>query len=321
MRITKKTGPYLVFFAAMLWATDAPFRLYLTKGLSSNFIVLAEHTVDILVLLPILIAGFAGIKKLSWKGWLAALAIGIGGSALASVAYTQAFHYLNPSVAILLQKLQPLIAIALAAALLKEQLGKKFWLWAVVAIAGAYLISFPDLNPQVSFGGGLNPNLLGVGLALFAALLWGASTVLGKYVLREIDFRLMTGLRFAFGFLFLLLLNFWQRSFPAPGQFSPKDALFILIIAVASGVVSLLIYYKGLAYTKASVATIAELGFPMAAVVVNWIFLSAMLAPMQIAGIAVLLFAVFKLTGSNAKADATDAELVPIAAGGVEVAG
>ncbi len=120
MKLVKKWGPYLIFFAAMLWATDAPFRLHLTQGLSSNFIVLGEHTIDVLCVLPILLMGFSEVKKLGLKEWGAVLVIAIGGSALASVAFTQAFHYVNPSVAILLQKLQPLIAIALAAAILKE---------------------------------------------------------------------------------------------------------------------------------------------------------------------------------------------------------
>ena len=63
--------------------------------------------------------------------------------------------------------------------------------------------------------------------------------------------------------------------------------------------VSLLIYYKGLENTKASVATLAELGFPLAAVLVNWVFLKTTLAPMQILGMSILLFSVFKLASRN----------------------
>lgn len=124
----KKYGTYIVFFAAMLWATDSPFRLHLTQNLSSNFIVLGEHFVGTLFVLPLFIKGFSELKKLNYKDWLAAIFIGVSGSALASVAFTQAFHYVSPSVALLLQKLQPLIAIGLAAALLQETLSPKFWL-------------------------------------------------------------------------------------------------------------------------------------------------------------------------------------------------
>lgn len=295
----KRFGPYLIFLAAMLWATDAPFRVHLTKELSSNFIVLGEHFVDTLFVLPILAMGLSEIKKLNLKEWLAVLIIAIGGSALASVAFTQAFHYVNPSVAILLQKLQPLIAIGLAAAILKESFNSKFWLWAIVALFGAYLISFAGIKPELFPGEKLNPNLIGVGLALVAAFFWGASTVLGKFVLNKTNFKIMTALRFCIAFIFLLILNLTQKTLPAFNKVTGQDWLFIVIIAITSGVVSLFIYYRGLENTKASIATLAELGFPMAAVIINWYFLKASLLPIQLVGMGVLLFAVLRLAGYN----------------------
>ena len=307
-RSAKKFGPYLVFIAAMLWATDAPFRVHLTQSLSSNFIVLGEHFFDILVAIPILVVNAKEIKKLGPKQWAAAIVIAVGGSALASIAFTQAFHYVNPSVAILLQKLQPIIAIGLAASLLQESLGRNFWLWALLAIVGAYVISFPGLRPQVFPGETLNPNVIGVSLALVAAVLWGASTVLGKYVLGSVDFKVMTSLRFILAFVFLVILNITQHSLPAWSAVSGTDWLFLLIIAITSGVVSLFIYYRGLSYTKASVATLAELGFPMAAVIVNWIFLKDALSQMQLVGMAILLFAIFRLAHVNAESAAIVAQ-------------
>ncbi len=292
----KKLSPYLVFLAAMLWATDAPFRMELTKHLNSNFIVLAEHFVDVLLIAPILIHGFAKLKKLRVNDWLAVIFIAAGGSALASVAFTQAFRYVNPSVAILLQKLQPFVAISLAAGVLKEKLSIRYWEWAVTAIVGAYLISFPNLKPELFPGEQFNPNIIGVGYALLAALLWGASTVFGKYVLASTDFKMMTGLRFSVAFLFLFVLNVVTRSIPPLSQVDLADWVFVVIISVTSGVVAIFVYYKGLENTRASVATIAELGFPTAAVIVNWLFLDATLVPVQLLGMVVLVFAIFRLT-------------------------
>jgi len=202
-------------------------------------------------------------------------------------------------------KTQPLIAITLAWLFLKEPLAPRFWLWAALALGGAYLISFPNFMPQLYPGEAFNPNVIGVLLALVAAFFWGASTVLGKFVLRTIDFKMMTALRFVGAFAFLLILNAQQHSFPAAGQFTWLDGLFILIIAIVSGVVSLFIYYKGLQTTQASVATLAELGFPMAAIFVNWLFIpNSALVPMQFLGVAILLFAVWGLTGYNKEATA-----------------
>lgn len=298
-----QSGTLLVFFSAMLWATDAPFRLFLTHGLSSTFIVLGEHLIDILFVLPILALSWRALAKLSWREWGAVAFVAVGGSALGSVAFTEAFHYVNPSVALLLQKLQPVIAIGLAALILKEKLSNRFWGLAVLALFGAYLISFPNLVPQTYAGETFNPNVTGVLLALVAAFFWGGSTVMGRFVLAKIDFRLMTALRFSVAFAFLLALTAWQGGYPAPGQFTAADALFIAIIAVVSGVVSLFIYYRGLSQTPASVATLAELGYPLAAVFVNWIFIpGSALVPIQLAGVAILLGAVWGLSRKDGSA-------------------
>lgn len=300
-------GPALVFGAAALWATDAPFRTELTSHLASNFIVLAEHAISCLIALPLLIWNWRSIAGLTWKEWLCVLVIGVGGSALAAIAFTESFHYVNPSVSIVLQKVQPLIAILLAWWLLGERMHKNFWLWTAVALFGAYIVSFPNLVPQLYPGEAFNPNVIGAALALSAALIWGASTVLGKYVLRTQAFHVLTSLRFVVGLIFLLLLNVSLGTFPSAGQLSGTDIAFLLIVAFTSGVVSLFIYYYGLKYTRASIATIAELGFPLAAVFVNAYFIPGNWAdgtyfglyPMQWLGTLLLLVAMLMLSRVN----------------------
>ena len=266
-------GPALVFCAAALWATDAPFRTHLTQGLSSNFIVLGEHIISCLVALPILLFNWGSLKQISLREWFAILFIGICGSALAAVAFTESFHYVNPSVSIVLQKIQPLIAIGLAWWMLGERMHKNFWLWTAVALGAAYLVSFPNLVPQLYEGEVFNPNVIGALLALTAATLWGASTVFGKYVLRTAAFQTLTSLRFVVGLIFLVALNAAQGTLPAEGVVTGTDILFLIIVALTSGVFSLFLYYYGLQFTKASIATIAELGFPLAAVFVNAYFI------------------------------------------------
>lgn len=300
-------GPFFVFFAAMLWATDAPFRTQLTADLSTSFIVLAEHTVNLLFVLPILFFNWRELKNFTKREWIAVIVIAVGGSALASMAFTQSFKYVNPSVAILLQKVQPLIAISLAALFLKEQMHKYFWIWAVIAMAGAYLISFPNIVPQMYEGEVFNPNTLGVLFALLAAVLWGASTVLGKYALRVSSFQMLTALRFGIAFLFLLTLAITQDNLPPFASVSSTDWLYIAIVALVSGVFSISIYYYGLQFTKASIATLAELGFPLAAVFVNAYFIAGNNAAGtyfglflgQWVGTMLLLFALYMLSREN----------------------
>ena len=290
-----KFGPWLVTLAAMLWAVDAPFRKFLTTELSSTTIVLMEHILIAFLVLPLLVPRLAELKNLNKREWLSVIFIGFGGSALATVLFTQSFHYLNPTVAILLQKLQPLMAITLAFFVLGEKLSKRFWLWAVVAIVGAYVISFPDLKPT---GFSFDANV-GVLLALGAAFFWGGSTVFGRLVLQKVSFQTMTALRFLSALVFLFFLNIYYNTLGEISTASGKDWLFVLIIAVLAGFVSLMIYYYGLKSTKASIATLCELAFPLAAVIVNWIFLDATLTWMQIVGGLILVFAITKLTIVN----------------------
>lgn len=296
-------GPIFVFIATVLWATDAPFRVHLTESLSSNFIVFVEHLISLLILTPLLIPALKDLKKFSKKEWLSILIVSIGGSALALIMFTQAFSYMNPSVTIILQKIQPFIAILLAYYILHESLSKRFWIWTIVAIIGAYIVSFPKFIPQVYEGEVFNPHFIGVLLAVGAAILWGASTVFGKHLLGNNSVKTVTTLRFFFAFLFLFVLNLSNGDISQFSSLQAMDWLFLVIISLASGVVSLFIYYRGLDHTKASIATVAELGFVLAAVLVNFFFLQETLVPVQILGMIILLVAVYKLSKINKKQD------------------
>jgi len=198
----------------------------------------------------------------------------------------------------LLQKVQPFIAILLAVIVLKEKLTRQFWLFAAVGIFGGYLIAFPELKISgLSFSGGS----LGIVFTLLSALFWGGSTVFGRFMLRKVSFQTMTALRFVAALIFLFALNIYFGTLREVTQASGRDWLFVFIIAVLAGFVSLFIYYKGLTFTRASVATIAELVFPFSAVIVNWIFLGAQLATEQVIGGIILLFAITRLSLENAK--------------------
>ncbi|MDP3740928.1 MAG: DMT family transporter [bacterium] len=291
-----KSGPWLVVIAALLWAVDAPFRKFLTGDLSSTTIVLMEHIIIAVLVFIFLFQYLGELKNLSWKEWLAVVFIAFGGSALATVFFTQSFRYVNVSVAILLQKIQPLVAILLAVLILKEKLSRQFWLWAILGILGAYLVTFPEIKTT---GFVLAGGTLGALYALAAAFFWGGSTVFGRFVLQKISFQAMTALRFLGALIFLIFLNLYYQTLDQVATASAKDWLYVAIIAILAGFVSLFIYYRGLKFTQAKIATIGELAFPFAAVVVNWIFLDATLSFMQIIGGLILLLSMTNLSSEN----------------------
>lgn len=293
----KKFAPFLVMFAALLWSADALLRVPLTERLSAPAIVFYEHVFGFVLVLPFLVRGLRQLRQLNTKDWSAVLFIALGGSLLATVFFTAAFSYVSPSVAILLQKVQPLIAILLAATLLKEAISRHFWIWAVIAIGGAYLVSFPEIAPGAlsSYDGSAR----GIIFALAAAFFWGASTVFGRFVLRKVQFQVMTSIRITLAMIMLGAYFLVSGRGSEIAGIAGVDTLRLIAIALFTGTGALFIYYRGLADTKASVATIAELMFPFSAVVLNWVFLGDSLTAMQLFGGVVLVYAIYRVSLLN----------------------
>ena len=167
----KKHAALLVIVGSALWGTDALFRRPLTGFLSPITIVLLEHCVLAVAVIPILIACRAGFRRLKGSDYTPLLFVALGGSVAATSLFTFAIKYGNPSVVVLLQKTQPLFTVLLARLILGERPARRFWPWFAAAIAGAYLIS----NPDWSSGRSLSP---GHPVIVLCAL--GAAGALGK---------------------------------------------------------------------------------------------------------------------------------------------
>src|SRR2546425_11414274 len=90
---------------------------------------------------------------LNRKQWGAVLGIGWGGSALATICFTEAIKIGNPTTAVLLQKTQPIFAALLASLLLHEPLGKRFWTCLALGLGGAYVVNFGLAGPGAGIEG------------------------------------------------------------------------------------------------------------------------------------------------------------------------
>ena len=287
------TGSFFIMMACLTWALDTLIRYpLLGAGYSTLQIVVLEHLFLTLIFSPFLWLYRHRLMRLSAMQWLSFIVIGGLGSAIGTLAFTQAFHYLHPTVVILLQKLQPIVAISLAYWWLKEPLRKGFAFWAAIIISGSFIMIWPDINAL--FGSTLHYSdqlplvLLGYACTLVAVFAWGSATVFGKYLsLHGLNSKeIMTG-RFTTGFIVLLPLWFVQGS---PGL-TITWALGgkVLGMVLISGLTGMALYYHGLKRVGARIATLAEMTFPVTAVIVNWIFLDSPLNLYQIAGALILV--------------------------------
>lgn len=277
---------WLVAIAASLWGISSLWRGPLAREYPSLTIVFWEHLVLTLLTLWWLVPAVRRLAVASTRTKISVVGIGVGSSALATVMFTAAFSLGDPVTPQVLQKLQPLIAIALAALLLRERLRRSYLWFAVPALGGAWMLAFPEpLSVTVSSA---QAALLAIG----AAALWAAGTVLGRAASAELRFSDLTALRFALGFVTLAVTALVTGTPLAVGS---DAAVNIALLAAFPGLLALALYYRALGHTPASRATLAELAFPLTAVVVGVAALGARPTASQWAGFVVVLAAVVGL--------------------------
>lgn len=297
----------LVALAAMLWGTDTLFRAPLLQHLAGDPILQAtqivtmEHIVLTIVCLPIVWLARREIRSLTWPQWRAIILIGVGASALATILFTISFSYFHFIETLLLQKTQPLIAILLAHFWLGERISRRAWIWVPVAILGAYCIVIPNpLDPRAAW----EDFHVSAGIfAIAAAALWGAATVFGRYALAQVRFTTLTALRFTTALPALVILMLILGGPGAFGSYRLSDAPLYVAIGLIPGLFPMLLYYRGLASTPASLATLAELAFPITGILVNLFFVTPpqTVSSWQLVGIVVLTGALIALDFTNAK--------------------
>ncbi len=303
-------GVLVVALGASLWAVDAPIRKPLTELLPATSIVLAEHLFLALYSLPMVVVARRVFSQFDARGWLALVVIAWGGSGLATVLFTQAFKIGNPTTVILLQKLQPLIAVLLAGLILKERLPRLYWPCFAVALVGAYLVSFgrQSLEPLWRLP---QDRVLTAVFAVGAAMLWGGSTVFGRYLLHGVSFPTLAAARFLLALPFLVGLAAVQGTLGTTFQVGlEQEPVRLFLLALIPGLAAMLVYYLGLSRTRASYATLAELSFPAMAVVVNWFALGARVDAVQVLGFVLLWSAITALTWIPSPRPAAEAQPV-----------
>jgi drug/metabolite transporter (DMT)-like permease len=148
--------------------------------------------------------------------------------------------------------------------------------------------------------------------------------VFGRFALGSISFWSMTALRFTLALPVLVAIVLVQEGTAGFTHYRLSDFLpNLLAIAIVPGLLALLLYYRALSKTPASLATIAEMAFPVAATLIAsgpppWGF-NQPIYPAQIVGTVLLLVVIGVLGWTKEKAppvvQAGDAAPLELAAG------
>ncbi|WP_308190229.1 DMT family transporter [Pseudonocardia sp. TRM90224] len=288
---------WLIAVAAAMWGTDGLLRQPLAGQLPAATVVFWEHLLIVVVLIPFLPSAFRAFQAASVRDRVALVVIGAGASAIATALFTAAFRLGDPVTPLVLQKLQPVVAVAAAALLLRERVRPGYLFFAVPALVGAWLMAFADplsVAPRA---------VTAALLAVAAAVLWAVGTVLGRMVSADhgaegraggpgMASRDVTVLRFAIGLPASAIVLAAQG---APVAVTPAQLGPLALLALIPGLLGLTLYYIGLRSTAASRATLAELAFPATAALIGVGLLGTSLTITQWLGLLVVVVSVTAL--------------------------
>ena len=294
----KKYLPALaVILAAILWSFDGILRQNL-YNLPSFLIVALEHLIGAIIFFPLLLKGWLEVSSLRQRGWISVLWISVCGGILGTFFYTKALSYINYidlSVVVLLQKFQPIFAIALASVILKEKITARFLSVAIIAIVGGYFVTFGN-QPLSEWS---DKTIIAALLSLLAAFSWGSSTVLGKHALNRLSFETVTSLRLTVTAVITFFILISTGQLETINQVNFTHWKYIVIIVLSTGSLALFIYYYGLNHLPASHVTLYELFWPLSAVAIDWYIRGKIMSPVQLFGAILLLGAILFLSTKN----------------------
>jgi drug/metabolite transporter (DMT)-like permease len=253
-------------------------------------IVFLEHLIAFIIITPFIVFKKTFSLTLFKEKFLVYFFIGFFGSALATAAFTLSYKYINPSVTIILQKLQPIISILLAHKILKEPLTKNLVINTIIALVGSILLALPEIQKSQ-----INLSILGISLALFATFCWGASTVAGKLIPKNHSNLVSTYFRFLYGFIGLSFILITTKNLNFNLLEIMNYKLNFLYISIISGFLALNFYYSGLKKVSATTSSLSELSFPIFSIFINWIYLNKPLSISQILGTILILLAIYQI--------------------------
>ena len=285
-------GPWLVAIGAALWGTESAWRIPLGERFDANVLVFWEHVILVVLALPWIVPRLGELRRVRARtiAWL--VFSGIAGSAVGAVLFTRALTTGNKIVANVVLNIQPIVSTTGAVVLFHDRLARAFWPWAALAIAAGFVVV--ALRPEFVLA--LDA---GTPYALACALCWGMSTVAGRAVMTEMSLPLAAGLRVVIGLVCMTAICAADGTLTARGLWpaaASADAAevvtWLVLLAGLSGWVPLLVYFAGLARTRASTAGYFEMMQTLAAVAVLWTFLGERIVWFQIIASAVLVVAV-----------------------------
>jgi len=305
MKVNKPVfaGAMAICFAAILWGLDGIVLTPQLYRLNIGLVVFVLHAFPFLLMNFFFFREYRHLKRFTGNDALMFILLSLFGGAIGTLSIVKALFLVNfkaLTIVVLLQKLQPVFAISLAAILLKERMKPNFALWSALAIAAGYFLTFGFNSPDFTSG---NNTGFAAGYSLLAAFAFGCSTVFSKKVLQKYSFFTATFFRYGFTAFIMLLFVLIAGTLRQLAEVSRFEWSIFLIIGFTTGSGAIFLYYFGLTRIRAMLATICELCFPLSAILFDYLFNHKVLSAVQWVSALVMIFAILKLSLQKAETE------------------
>lgn len=263
------TGFYRMFFAAIILTPLAIYRLIKNNRLSkANFYV------------PIVGGIFSGLDLGIW-----AIALGFTTAANAT----------------LLGNTAPLWVALGATLFFREQLGQKFWVGLLLAMAGAALIIGADFLLQPRLG-------IGDTIAIFTGMLYAGYYLTTEYGRRSIDAVTYIWIVFLSASVTLFFLNLALGN--ALTGYPPETMAIFLASAIISQLIGYLMSSYSLGHLPASVVSVTMVGQPVVTAIIAIPLLGELPVGTQLIGGIIALIGIYLVNISHGKNEQKSTEII-----------
>jgi len=294
-------GATAILMAATMWGFDGVVLTPRLYNLNVGFVVFMLHFVPFVLMNTFLFKEYRRLKEFKKSDFLVLGGIAFFGGALGTLAIVKALflvHFDHLSIIVLLQKLQPIFAIILAAIFLKEKLKRRFIFWGLLAVIASYFLTFGLHKPNMGEDG---PLIQAAIWAIVAAFSFGSATVLGKKALKRLPYYTTNFFRFGFTTILMLIFILVIGKLGEFQNVTSTNWIFFLIIAVTTGSGAIFLFYFGLNKVTAITSTICELFFPISAIVFDYMINDHILSPIQWISAALMILAIVEISYKRKK--------------------
>lgn len=185
--------------------------------------------------------------------------------------------------------LQPIFLVVLGRFFFKEKVSLTKWIFILLSMAGVMMTMNITLN-DFHLG---NKQVLGVGCALAAGLLYSFATIVAKDV-KHISPTLTTLIQLIVGSCMLVpFAHVSMQSIHSPTLF------YILLFGLVYTVIAFICYYESVKHLPTTTIAVVSYIDPIVAILTDVLFFSAALGSIQLIGIALTLISSYFVINAN----------------------